>query len=106
MVRIVYVDQGGASHEVEAPPGMNLMEAAVKNGVAAIEGECGGALACATCHVYVPEEWQGLTGQATEDEIEMLEFGIDVDARSRLGCQIEITEAMEGLTIFTPVSQR
>jgi 2Fe-2S ferredoxin len=106
MVRIVYVEHDGARHEVEAPPGMNLMEAAVKNGVAAIEGECGGALACATCHVYVPEAWQPVTGQASEDEIEMLEFGVDVDERSRLGCQIKITEAMDGLTVFTPVSQR
>jgi 2Fe-2S ferredoxin len=106
MVRIIYVEHDGARHEVDAPPGMSLMEAAVKNGVTAIEGECGGALACATCHVYVPEEWQSLTGQASEDEIEMLEFGVDPDARSRLACQIKITGEMEGLTVFTPVSQR
>lgn len=106
MVSIVYVATDGTRHEVDAPPGMNLMEAAVKNGVTAIEGECGGALACATCHVYVPEAWRKLTGQASEDEIEMLEFGVDVDERSRLGCQITITEAMEGLTVFTPASQR
>jgi 2Fe-2S ferredoxin len=106
MVGIVYIEQDGTRHEVDAPAGMNLMEAAVKNGVAAIEGECGGALACATCHVYVPEAWQRLTGQASEDEIEMLEFGVDVDERSRLGCQIKITDEMEGLTVFTPVSQR
>jgi ferredoxin, 2Fe-2S len=106
MVKITYVAQDGTRHDVEAPPGTNLMEAAVKNGVTAIEGECGGALACATCHVYVPEEWQHLTGQVTEDETEMLEFAVDPDARSRLGCQIRVTEEMEGLTVFTPVSQR
>jgi 2Fe-2S ferredoxin len=106
MVKIVYVDHEGGRHEVEAEPGMNLMEAAVKNGVAAIEGECGGACACATCHVFVPDEWRGLTGDASEDEAEMLEFGVDVDARSRLGCQIRITDAMDGLTVHTPRSQR
>jgi ferredoxin, 2Fe-2S len=106
MVKIVYVEQDGARREVDAAPGTNLMEAAVKNGIASIEGECGGALACATCHVYVPEEWRALTGEASEDEIEMLEFAVEPDARSRLGCQIKVTEEMDGLTIFTPVSQR
>lgn len=106
MVSIVYVAHDGARHEVDAPPGMNLMEAAVKNGVTAIEGECGGALACATCHIYVPDEWRHVTGERSEDENEMLEFGVDPDERSRLGCQIQITEAMEGLTVLTPVSQR
>jgi 2Fe-2S ferredoxin len=106
MVRIVYLEQDGTAHEVDAEPGMSLMEAAVKNGIVAIEGECGGACACATCHLFVPEQWQGLTGRASEDEIEMLEFGVDVDARSRLGCQIKVTAAMEGLTVLTPRSQR
>jgi 2Fe-2S ferredoxin len=106
MVRIIYVEHDGTRHDVDAAPGTSLMEAAVKNGVTAIEGECGGALACATCHVYVPEEWRRLTGDASGDELEMLEFGVDPDARSRLGCQIKVTEEMEGLTVFTPVSQR
>jgi len=106
MVRIVYVEHDGARHEVDAESGMSLMEAAVKNGVASIEGECGGALACATCHVHIAEEWRALTGEASEDELEMLEFAIDPDARSRLGCQIKVTDEMDGLTVFTPVSQR
>ena len=106
MVKITYVEQGGTRHDVDAVAGMSLMEAAVKNGIAAIEGECGGACACATCHIYVPEEWQALTGQASEDETEMLEFAVDPDSRSRLGCQIKVAEGMEGLTVFTPVSQR
>jgi 2Fe-2S ferredoxin len=106
MVKITYIEQDGTRHEVEAAPGMSLMEAAVKNGIAAIEGECGGACACATCHIYVPREWQAATGTASEDETDMLEFGIDPDERSRLGCQIKVTEEMDGLTVFTPVSQR
>jgi 2Fe-2S ferredoxin len=106
MIKIRYVDQDGSEHDVEAAPGVSLMEAAVKNGVASIEGECGGACACATCHVYIPDEWQGLTGQASEDEQMMLEFGIDVDERSRLGCQIAVTPAMDGMIVLTPRSQR
>jgi 2Fe-2S ferredoxin len=106
MVRIVYVEHDGTRREVDAEPGMSLMEAAVKNGVASIEGECGGALACATCHVHVAEEWRALTGEASEDELEMLEFAVDPDSRSRLGCQIKVTDVMDGLTVFTPVSQR
>ena len=60
------------------------METAVRNGVATIEGECGGALACATCHVHIPEEWRAVTGEASADEQEMLEFGVESDERSRL----------------------
>lgn len=106
MVKIIYVEHDGTRHEVEAAPGTNLMEAAVRNGVAAIEGECGGACACATCHIYVPAEWRHVTGERSEDETEMLEFGVDPDDRSRLGCQISITENMDGMTVLTPVSQR
>lgn len=106
MVRIIYVEHGGAEHEVNAEPGVSLMEAAVKNGVVAIEGECGGACACATCHVFIPAEWQAITGTITDDERDMLEFGVDVDDRSRLGCQIRITAEMDGITVLTPRSQR
>lgn len=106
MVSVVYVAQGGAERRVEVPTGTTFMEAAVKNGVAAIEGECGGACACATCHIYIPSEWAHLTGEAGENERMMLEFGVDVDERSRLGCQIRITQEMDGMTVFTPSSQR
>jgi 2Fe-2S ferredoxin len=106
MVKIRYVEQDGAEHDVEVDTGVNLMEAAVKNGVTSIEGECGGACACATCHVYIPSDWQHLTGEASEDEQMMLEFGIDVDDRSRLGCQISVTREMDGMTVLTPSSQR
>jgi 2Fe-2S ferredoxin len=106
MIRIRYVEQDGTEHDVDVGAGVSLMEAAVKNGVAAIEGECGGACACATCHVYIPAEWQHVTGPASEDEQMMLEFGVDVDERSRLGCQITVTTEMDGMTVLTPRSQR
>jgi 2Fe-2S ferredoxin len=106
MVRIVYVDHAGARQAVDAEPGLTLMTAAVRNGVVAIEGECGGACACATCHIYVPQEWRGMTGNASENEREMLECANDADDRSRLGCQIVVTAEMDGITILTPRSQR
>ena len=106
MIRIRYVDHADAERFVEVDSGLSLMEAAVRNGVVTIEGECGGALACATCHIYVPDEWRRLTGAPSEHEIMMLEFGVDVDARSRLGCQIKITPEMDGMTVLTPRSQR
>ena len=106
MVRIVYEDVAGARKQVDTEAGATLMAAAVRGGVVAIEGECGGAMACATCHVHVPEEWREITGEASSGEREMLECANDVDERSRLGCQIVVTAAMDGMTVFTPRSQR
>lgn len=106
MVKISYIDQDGTRTDLDADEGASLMELAVRNGVTTIEGECGGALACATCHVYIPEAWRSVTGEASEDEREMLEFGVDVDDRSRLCCQIRVTAEMDGLVVLTPVSQR
>ena len=106
MVRIVYVDHTGSQREVNVEPGVTLMAGAVRNGVTAIEGECGGACACATCHVYVPEEWRAVAGLASENELEMLECANETDDRSRLGCQVVVTAQMDGMTVFTPISQR
>lgn len=106
MVKVVFMDPDGDETAIDADPGASLMEVAVRNGVTSIEGECGGALACATCHVYIPDAWQAVTGTASADEREMLEFGVDVDERSRLSCQIHVTPAMEGMIVSTPRSQR
>jgi len=106
VVSIRYVDQDGAERPVEVGLGVNLMEAAVRNGVVAIEGECGGACACATCHVYIPEAWRAVAGEPSEHERMMLEFGVEVDERSRLSCQIKVTPEMDGMTVLTPRSQR
>src|SRR5580698_10375133 len=106
MIRIRYVDHDAAERLVEADSGVSLMTAAVRNGVVAIEGECGGACACATCHIYVPREWRAVTGTASDNEREMLECANDADDRSRLGCQIVVTAQMDGITVLTPRSQR
>jgi ferredoxin, 2Fe-2S len=105
MVKITYIDSTGKARVVDAEPGATVMEAAIKNGVPGIEAECGGACACATCHVYVDEAWREKTGSPSPMEEDMLDFGYDVRENSRLSCQIKITEALEGLVVRTPERQ-
>lgn len=106
MPLVTYIESDGRRHGVDVPVGDSLMEGAIRNGVPGIEADCGGALACATCHVYVPPKWAAETGAPTEDERDMLECANDVDARSRLSCQIVVTPALDGIEIELPASQR
>jgi ferredoxin, 2Fe-2S len=105
MPKITYIDSSGAARTVEAEVGSTVMEAAVRNGVPGIEAECGGACACATCHVYVDDTWREKTGEPSPMEEDMLDFGYDVRANSRLSCQIKLTEALNGLIVRTPEKQ-
>ncbi len=106
MTKVNYVEASGMVHAVEAEAGISAMEAAVKNGVPGIDGDCGGAAACATCHVYVDDAWIGKTGPAQEGlEKSMLEFAEDVRATSRLACQITLTPALDGLVLKLPEKQ-
>jgi ferredoxin, 2Fe-2S len=105
MTRIVYVEHNGTEHEVDVPPGTSLMQGAVNQLVPGIEGDCGGLCACGTCHVYVPEDRWALTGEPEELEQAMLEFAFDVDERSRLSCQIVVTDAMDGMRVLLPKRQ-
>ena len=105
MVKITYTDAGGTSRTVDAEVGATVMETAIKNDVPGIEAECGGACACATCHVYVDEEWFKTTGGPSPMEEDMLDFGYDVRPNSRLSCQIKVTEALDGLKVTTPEKQ-
>ncbi len=102
---ITYVEANGTEHQVEVPVGTSVMQGAVNHAVPGIEGDCGGMCACGTCHVYVPEEYRPLTGEAEELEQAMLEFAFDVDLRSRLSCQIIVTEDMEGMRVEMPERQ-
>ena len=91
--------------EVEAPLGLSVMEIAQKHDIHEIEGACGGALACATCHVYVHPDWRAKClpdGQRSEEEEDMLDLAFDVRADSRLGCQIRMTEELDGLNVALP----
>ncbi|WP_409020592.1 2Fe-2S iron-sulfur cluster-binding protein [Brevundimonas vesicularis] len=105
MPKITYVSPDGTQHLVETPVGASLMEGAVRNNIPGIDADCGGACACATCHVYVDLDWAEKTGQASAMEASMLDFAVDADQRSRLSCQIKITDDLEGLIVHLPVSQ-
>jgi 2Fe-2S ferredoxin len=105
MPKVTYIDPDGTRHMLEGEEGMSVMEVAVRNGLFGIEADCGGACACATCHVYVDEAWTAQTGSAAGDEVDMLEFAIDPESGSRLSCQIRLTSALDGLVVRIPVSQ-
>src|SRR5499427_8558603 len=105
MVKITFTDSDDTSRTVEAEIGSTIMETAIKNGIPGIEAECGGACACATCHVYIEEEWRAKTGQASPMEEDMLDFGFDVRPNSRLSCQIKVADELDGLTVRTPSRQ-
>ena len=105
MPKITYIDTAGTPRTVEAEVGATVMEAAIKNGVPGIEAECGGACACATCHVYVDEAWRAATGEAAAMEQDMLDFAYDVRPNSRLSCQIKVKPELDGLVVTTPERQ-
>ena len=106
MTKVNYVEAGGTVHAVEAEEGISAMEAAVRNSVPGIDGDCGGAAACATCHVYVDPVWIARTGQAGEGmEKDMLDFAEDVRENSRLACQIKLTSDLDGLVLRLPEKQ-
>ena len=105
MVKITYVDHLGTARTVEAVPGSTVMDTAIKNGIPGIEAECGGACACATCHVYVADEWMEKVGKPSQMEEDMLDFAFEVRPNSRLSCQIKVTDALDGLTVTTPGKQ-
>lgn len=105
MVKLTFVQPDGASQTVEADPGVTVMEAAKLNDIPGIEAECGGACACATCHVYVDAEWVEKTGKPEAIEEDMLDFAFDVRPESRLSCQIKVTADLDGLTVRVPAKQ-
>lgn len=105
MPKITFIDAAGAPHAVEAEVGATVMETAIRSGVPGIEAECGGACACATCHVYVDEKWREIVGGPSPMEEDMLDFGYDVRPNSRLSCQIKVTEALDGLVVTVPERQ-
>jgi 2Fe-2S ferredoxin len=105
MVKITFVEAGGESHTVEAEQGASVMRTAVRHAIPSIIGECGGSCVCATCHVRVDAEWVGTVGPAGEDEDMTLEFVPDRAETSRLGCQIALTDELDGLVVHLPESQ-
>ena len=105
MTKITIVAHDGTRFDIEAENGSTVMENAIKNAVPGIEAECGGACACATCHVYVDEQWTDTVGQPEPMEEDMLDFAYDVRANSRLSCQIKVTPELDGLIVRLPEFQ-
>lgn len=105
MPNITFIDAHGESRTLEAEVGSTVMETAIRNAVPGIEAECGGACACATCHVYVDDAWTAAVGPAEPMEEDMLDFAFDVRPNSRLSCQIRIRADLDGLVVRTPERQ-
>jgi 2Fe-2S ferredoxin len=102
---MVFVEKDGTRKEVDAPIGLSVLEIAHRNNID-LEGACEGSLACSTCHVIVDNEWHDLLPSATEDEEDMLDLAFGLTHTSRLGCQIIITDELDGLTVQLPAATR
>ena len=105
MAKITYIDHDGTERVIEAQNGETVMEAAIKNSIPGIDADCGGACACATCHVYVDTAFMDKVGAPQEMEQSMLDFAENVQENSRLSCQISVSDALDGLRVTTPESQ-
>jgi 2Fe-2S ferredoxin len=105
MTKITIVAFDGTRFDLDAEPGSTVMENAVRNSVPGIDAECGGACACATCHVYVDDAWAEAVGGPLPMEEDMLDFAVDVRPTSRLSCQIKVTPELDGLVVQVPERQ-
>ncbi|MEP1230745.1 MAG: 2Fe-2S iron-sulfur cluster-binding protein [Litorimonas sp.] len=105
MPKITFIDAKGASRDVETKAGQSIMEAAVQNMVPGIDADCGGACACATCHIYVASEWVSKLKVKDDMEESMLDFADDVQENSRLSCQILMSDELDGIIVKTPENQ-
>ena len=105
MPKVTFIAHDGTHHQVNAQAGASLMRAAVDNAVPGIDGDCGGQCACATCHVFVADAWAARTGQRTAVEDSMLNFAAELRDSSRLACQINVTDELDGLVVTMPEGQ-
>lgn len=106
MANITYVQHDGTEQTVDVKNGLSVMEGAIKNDIEGIDADCGGACACATCHVYVDEAWLPKLGRPNPMEGSMLDFAENREANSRLSCQIKVNDELDGLIVRLPESQR
>lgn len=105
MAKITYVQADGSSKDVEVPNGQSVKDGAVNNLVPGILAECGGACACATCHVYIDDSWVEKAGPAEGVEKDMLDFAVEPRETSRLSCQVDVTDDLDGLIVHVPFEQ-
>ena len=105
MAKITYIDHSGNSKTVDVQNGLTVMEGAVQNDIPGIDADCGGGMACATCHVYVKEEWFNKLPKTQEGEEDMLDVAYEPKKNSRLSCQLIVSEELDGLTVNIPSKQ-
>ena len=105
MPKITYIENNGKSHTVEVDKGLTVMEGAVQNNIPGIDADCVGSMACATCHVYVKEEWYNKINEKSEGEDDMIDQAYDPNKFSRLSCQISVTDEIDGLVVDLPKKQ-
>ena len=105
MPKITYIEFNGKSHTIEVANGLTVMEGAIQNNIPGIDADCGGSMACATCHVYVKEEWSDKLPKKEDGEEDMLDMANGVNKFSRLSCQLIVSEKLEGLVLKLPEKQ-
>ena len=105
MPKIIYKDNQGNSKTIEVEKGLSVMEGAIQNNIPGIDADCGGSMACATCHVYVEEKWLNKLPKAEEAEVDMIDMAFEPKRNSRLSCQIIVTDELDGLVVTTPKKQ-
>ena len=105
MAKITYEDQQGNSKTIEVDNGLSVMEGAIQNDITGIDADCGGSMACATCHVYVEEKWLNKLPKPEDGEIDMIDMAFDPKKNSRLSCQLIVSDELEGLKVTTPKKQ-
>ena len=105
MPKIIYKDYQGTSKTIEVESGFTVMEGAIQKEIPGIDADCGGSMACATCHVYVDEKWIDKIPKAEDAEIDMIDMAFDPKKNSRLSCQIIVNEQLDGLVVTTPEKQ-
>ena len=105
MPKITYIEYDGKSHTIEVANGLSVMEGAVQNNIPGIDADCGGSMACATCHVYVKEEWFNKLPKKEDGEEDMLDMAFEPKKNSRLSCQLMISDELDGLIVNLPEKQ-
>ncbi len=105
MPKITYIEHNGKSHTIDVKNGLTVMEGAVQNDIPGIDADCGGGMACATCHVYVKEEWFNKLPEKQEGEDDMLDQAFKPKKNSRLSCQIQVSDSLNGLEVNLPEKQ-
>ena len=105
MPKITYINNKGNSKTIEVENGLSVMESAIQNDIPGIDADCGGSMACATCHVYVEEKWFDKLPNAEEAEVDMIDMAFEPKKNSRLSCQLIVSDELNGLTVTTPEKQ-